>query len=238
MKRILHYALCVLVLLPAAVVPLRAGEVLDAIVVTVNHKPILLSDWDEAVCYELFMQRKAVTGLTEADRVRALQRLIDRQLLTAQMVNADSLQPSEEDLQSDLAKLRAQVPDGKDEQSWRKLLAGYGLSDELLKAHLRSELQVMNFVEVRLRPNVHVQPEEIDAYYKDQLLPDLEKTGSKLISFADVEPRIRELLTQQHMDELLDVWLHNLRQQADIRSRVSIPALRAPADLPRASGAH
>jgi hypothetical protein len=238
MRRILHYALCVLCLLPTAVAPVRAGEVLDAIVVTVNHKPILLSDWDEAICYELFMQRKALTGVAEADRATALQRLIDRQLLKAQMVNADSLQPSEEDLQTDLAKLRAQVPEGKDDGSWQKVLAGYGLSDELLKVHLRLELQVMNFVEVRLRPNVHVQPEEIEAYYKDQLLPDLEKTGSKMISFAEVEPRIRELLTQQHMDELLDAWLHNLRQQADIRRSMPVLELSAPADQPRASGAH
>jgi hypothetical protein len=238
MKRIFHYALCLLLLLPAAVMPLRAGEVLDAIVVSVNHKPILLSDWDEAVCYELFMQRKAVTKVTEADRATALQRLIDRQLLKAQMSDIHSLEPSEEDLRTGLAKLRSQVPEGRDEQGWRKLLASYGLSDELLKAHLRIELQVLNFVEVRLRPNVHVQPEEIEAYYKGQLLPDLEKTGSRMVSFADVEPRIRELLTQQHMDEMLDAWLHNLRQQADIRSSVPIPALSAPADQPRASGAH
>jgi SurA N-terminal domain len=238
MRRILHYALCLLFLSPAAVTPLGAGEVLDAIVVTVNHKPILLSDWDEAVCYELFMQRKPVVEATETDRATALQRLIDRQLLKAQMSGAHSLEPSEEDLKADLAKLRSQVPAGKDEQTWQKLLASYGLNAELLKAHLRSELQIMNFVEVRLRPNVHVQPEEIDAYYRSQLLPDLEKAGGKMISFADVEPRIHELLTQQHMDELLDAWLHNLRQQADIQHNMPIPALNASTDQPRVSGTH
>ena len=31
----------------------------------------------------------------------------------------------------------------------------------------------MNFVEVRLRPNVHVQDDEVEAYYQNQLLPDL-----------------------------------------------------------------
>jgi len=238
MKRTFHYALCLLFLLPTAAAPLRAGEVLDAIVVSVNHKPILLSDWDEAVCYELFMQRKPVAEVTEADRVTALQRLIDRQLLKTQMSGAHLLEPSEEELQSGLAKLRSQVPDGRDDESWQKLLARYALSDALLKVHLRTELQVMNFVEVRLRPNVHVQPDEIEAYYKSKLLPDLEKTGSKAISFADIEPRIRELLTQQHMDELLDAWLHNLRQQADIHCSVSIPGINAPAESPRASGAN
>ncbi len=236
MRRLFHFVTCVLFLLPAAAVPLFAGEVIDGIVVTVNHKPIFRSDWDEAVCYELFMQRKPVTQLTEADRVTALQRLIDRQLLKAQMSDAHYLQPSEEDLRNDVAKLRSQIPEGKDDQNWQKLLAGYGLTEELLKDHLRTEVEVMNFVEVRLRPNVHVQPEEIAAYYQNQLLPDLEQTGGKVISFEDVEPRIRELLTQQRMDELLDAWLHNLRQQARIWTSVPIPALKAPGEQPRASG--
>ena len=139
MKRILHFVMCVIFLLPAAAVPMFAGEIIDGIVVTVNHKPIFRSDWDEAISYELFMQRKPVTQVSEADRVTALQRLIDRQLLKAQMSDAHYLQPSEEDLQNDVAKLRAQLPEGKEDSSWQKLLAGYGLTEELLKDHLRAE---------------------------------------------------------------------------------------------------
>jgi len=237
MKRIIHLTICVLCVFPF-VLPSFGGEVLDGVVATVNHKPIFRSDWDEAVCYELFMQRRPLSQVTEADRVTALQRLIDRQLLKAQMGSVRSMQPAEEDLQSDVAKLRAQFPGGDDDQRWKALLAGYSLSEELLKEHLHTELQVMNFVEVRLRPNVHIQPEEIAAYYKERLLPDLTRAGEQTVSIADVEPKIRELLTQQHMDEMLDVWLHNLRQQADIQSSVPIPALNAPASQPRASGSN
>ena len=238
MRRILHFTTCLLLFLPVAAMPALGGEVLDSVVVTVNHKPIFRSDWDEAVCYELFMQRKPIAQMTETDRVTALQRLIDRQLLKAQMSESHSLRPSEEELKNDVVKLRAQLPEGKDDQSWQKLLARYGLTEELLKQHLRAEVEVMNFVEVRLRPNVHVQPEEVEAYYKKQLLPELETAGGKVVAFEDVEPRIRELLTQQHMDELLDAWLHNLRQQAQIWTSVPIPALKTPADQTRASGTH
>ena len=174
--------------------------------------------------------------MTESDRVLALQRLIDRQLLKAQMGNRDSMQPSDDELRQDIAKLRAQVPNGNDDESWRKLLAGYGLSEAVVEQHLRTEFQVMNFVEVRLRPNVHVQGDEVEAYYQNQLLPDLQKNGGKVVPLDEVEPRIRELLTQQRMDELLDAWLHNLRQQAEIHSSVSIPGVNAPADSARASG--
>jgi len=96
----------------------------------------------------------------------------------------------------------------------------------------------MNFVDVRLRPNVHVQPEEIEAYYKSQLLPDLQKNGGKVVALDEVEPRIRELLVQQGMDEMLDVWLHNLRQQAEIHSAIPIPAETVPVEPNRASGAN
>ena len=45
----------------------------------------------------------------------ALQRLIDRQLLEAQMGDANYMQPTEDDVQQDVDKLRAQVPNGNDD---------------------------------------------------------------------------------------------------------------------------
>jgi len=237
MKRALHFAICILVLLSAAA-PVFAGEVIDGIVATVNHEPILRSDWDDAVRFEAFMQQKKLAEVREADRVLALQHLIDRQLLKAQMGDTNYMQPKQDALQQDVDKVRAQVPNGKDDAAWQKLLASYGLNETGLKEHLRTEFQTMNFIEVRLRPTVHVQDEDVEAYYREQLIPDLQKTGGTVIAFPDVAPRIRELLTQQRMDEMLDAWLHNLRQQADIQSTVAIPGVNAPADTPRASGSN
>src|SRR5580704_17443518 len=146
MRRVFQITLCFSCLLTLTVAPLFAGEVIDGIGATVNRQPVLRSDWDEAVCFEAFMQQKPLTAVTESDRVLALQRLIDRQLLKAQMGNANYMQPSEDELRQDIAKLRAQVPQGNDDESWRKLLATYGLSDAALEQHLRTEFQVMNFV--------------------------------------------------------------------------------------------
>ena len=236
-KRIFHLTIGLFVLL--AVVPSAlAGEVIDGVVATVNRQPLFQSDWEEAICFEAFMQQKPIAQLTQADRVKALQRLIDRQLLEGQMGDETFMQASEDDLARDVAKLRAQVPNGDDDRAWQKSLTSYGLTPDRLKVHLRTEVRVMNFVEVRLRPHVHVQPEEIEAYYKSRLLPDLQKTGRAMVAFNEAEPRIRELLIQQHMDELLDAWLHNLRQQAEIHSSVPIPAGNAGADRDQPSGAN
>ncbi len=236
MRRIFQFTICFALLATATVLPAAAGEVIDGVVASVNRHPILRSDWDEAVRFEAFMQQKPVSQLSEGDRIRALQRLIDRQLLSAQMGDVSYMRPTEDKLQQDIAKLRSQVPNGNDDAAWRKLLASYGLNQESLKRHLSDEVQVMNFIEVRLRPNVHINDDEIESYYKNQLIPDLQQNGGKPIALDEVKPRIQELLTEQHIDELLDAWLHNLRQQADIHSTVTIPGVNAPEGESRAAG--
>ena len=224
MKRNISITAYLLLLLVTAL-PLSAGEVIDGVVASVNRHPILLSDWDEAMRFEAFMQQKPASALTQTERAAALRRLIDRELLSSQMGDAAYMQPSEERVQQDVAKLRAQFSGGNDDAAWQRLLASYALSESALKKHLRHEVLVMNFIEVRLRPDVHVPDEEIEAYYRDQLLPDLQKNGGKVVPLAEVKDRIQELLTEQHIDEVLDAWLHNLRQQAEIRSRVSLPGI-------------
>lgn len=228
MKPIRHITICVLLLAPLAAF---GGEVIDGVIATVNRNPVLQSDWDDAVRFEAFMQQKPLSAVTDADRVSALQRLIDRQLLITQMNDRNYLAPSREAVRDELSKMRKQIPSAASPQGWQDLLASYSLTERDLEANLRGEKQMMNFVEVRLRPNVHIQPEEVEAYYRKQILPDMEKAGVKVVTLQEIEPKIRELLVQQHMDELLDAWLHNLRQQSQIHS--TIPLSVAPSSAGR-----
>jgi hypothetical protein len=221
MKRLLHITICILLLAPVAAF---AGEVIDGVIATVNRKPLLQSDWDDAVRFEAFMQQRPLASVTEADRASALQRLIDRRLLEIQMPDANYLAPSREEVRADIAKLRAQIPAASDQQGWQRLIAAYGFTQREIEANVWREMQMMNFIEVRLRPNVHVQPEEVEAYYRTQVLPDMEKAGVKIVTLQEVGPKIRELLVQQRMDELLDAWLHNLRQQTQIQNLTPLPA--------------
>ena len=226
MKRLRHIAIPILLLIPLTAF---AGEVIDGVIATVNRKPILQSEWDDAVRYEAFMQQKPLRAVTEGDRVSALERLIDRRLLESQMSDASRLAPSRDEVRVSLARLREQIPGARDNQAWRKMLASYALKERDIEAGLRSETQMMNFIEVRLRPSVHVQPEEVEAYYRAQVLPDMEKVGVKVVTLEELEPRIREVLVEQHIDQLLDTWLHNLRQQTPIHSTIPLPARRSAA---------
>src|SRR5580765_3166695 len=72
---------------------LRAGEVLDRIVITVNGHAILQSDWQDEVRYESFVAGRTLQDVTPQDRKSALDRLIDQELLREQM-NPEESRPT------------------------------------------------------------------------------------------------------------------------------------------------
>ncbi len=49
----------------------------------------------------------------------------------------------------------------------------------MIATHLKDEVQVMNFIDVQLRPNVRIQDAEVQAYYQAKLVPDLQQSGAQ-----------------------------------------------------------
>jgi hypothetical protein len=225
MRRLIAITLTALSLVLAS--PLSAGELIDGVVATVNRRPILRSEWDEAVRFEAFLHQKALSQVSESEKTAALQRLIDRHLLAAQMEGQTALRPAQPEVSADIVKLREKFGVATDNPKWQASMHSYGLTEDEVAAHLRDEVQVMNFIDVQLRPNVRVLDAEIQAYYQSRVLPDLKQNGAKEVALEQVAPGIRELLAQQHMDEMLDAWLHNLRQQSHIQTLIPLPTINA-----------
>jgi hypothetical protein len=63
-----------------------------------------------------------------------------------------------------------------------------------------------------------IDSKSIESYYNQELLPQLRQSGAEKVRLADVTPKIRELLTQQKMNELLVAWLQDLRSGSRIRT--------------------
>lgn len=192
----------------------NAGVLVDRIVATVNNRPLLQSDWDDAVRFEAFLQDRAVASMTDEERRATLDRMIDQEVLRQQMQADFSSTPAE--MAQRLAEVRAQIPGASSEQGWHAALARYGLSEASLRERLAMQLQVLSFVELRLRPAARVDRESVESYYNEKLLPELQNKGASAPPIAEVTPQIRELLRQQRIDELLATWLGNLRSQSTI----------------------
>jgi len=55
------------------------------------------------------------------------------------------------------------------------------------------------------------------------LLPQLRQSGETDVPLAEVAPKIKELLTQKKMNQLLISWLQSLRAGSEIRSNALSP---------------
>jgi peptidyl-prolyl cis-trans isomerase SurA len=200
-------------LLPAA----RAGEVIDRIVATVNGHIILQSDWDEALCYEALLNGRALNQFADDDRGAVLDRLIDQELLGEQIKSASFQQASEAEAAARIADARKQYPEAANAEGWQTVLASFGLSEKDLVAHVQQQIDLMRLVDARLRPAVQIDSRTVEAYYREKFVPQLKQPIVDDVPTADVAAQIRELLTEQRVNELMVSWLQSLRSESKVR---------------------
>jgi len=202
-----------------------AGAVIDRIVATVNGHIILQSDWDEALCYEALLNGRSLNQFTDDDRRAVLDRLIDQELLRGQVTSADFQHASVADAQRRVAEARAGYPQAKSDNGWQNLLTQYHLTEKDLVAHVQRQMDLMRLIDIHLRPTVQIDSKTIEAYYRDRFVPQLRQSGATEVPLADVSGKIRELLTQEKVSELLVSWLQTLRSESEVRvSGASTPA--------------
>src|SRR5512147_1815248 len=109
----LKIALLVGSLLSGMGVLAQNGVVIDRIVATVNRQPLLESEWEDSLRIEAFLQGRPVSTFNDTDRKAALNRLIDRALLSQQM-QAD-YGPTAEEVSGRIQEIRAQLKGAESE---------------------------------------------------------------------------------------------------------------------------
>jgi hypothetical protein len=213
---------CSMVLFAIAL-PSRAGDVLDRIVATVNNHIILQSEWQDAVRYEAFDSGRALDQVSSADRKAALDHLIDQELLREQMRSSGFPHASGEEVQKTIQEIRKRYATAESEAGWQTELQRYGLTESELKKRVTLQVDLMGLVDSRLRPNVIIDSKSIESYYNQELLPQLRRSGAQQVPLAEVTPKIKELLTQQKMNQMLVAWLQDLRSGSRIRTETGPP---------------
>lgn len=216
--------LALALLLPFLPQAASAGEVIDRIVATVNGRVILQSDLDEALSYEAVLSGRTLGQFSDDERRAVLDRLIDQELLREQMNSAEFQHASEAEVAARVAEARRRYPEAATDEGWQALLAKFHLSQKDLEAHVGQQIDLLRLVDARLRPTVQIDSKTIEAYYREKFVPQLKQSGGSEVPLAAVTAKIRELLTEQKVNELLVSWLQTLRSESDVR----IPEASAP----------
>jgi len=194
----------------------RAGEVLDRIVAKVNGHIILQSDWQDALRFDAFVDNRPLDQLSADDRKAALDRLIDQELLREQMRSSDFQHATAAAVDRRIAGIRTEY---SDEEGWQAALARYGLTEQEVRERVTLQLDLMQLVDAHLRPTVNIDAASIESYYNQELLPQLRQSGAKQPALSEVTPKIKEVLTQQKVNQLLVAWLQSLRSGSEIQTQ-------------------
>ena len=194
---------------------LLAGELLDRIVSTVNTHVILQSDWNDEVRFEAFMSGRKPEDVTVEQRKAALDRLIDQELLREQMRMTDLKPAGGDAIKKQIDDLKIGELREHPGQTWEATLSQYQLTDKIVEEHVAAELEQFQLVDLRFRPAVQVSDAAVEKYYREQIIPKL--PGSDPLSLNDATPKIREVLIQEKINQLLSSWLETLHSQAQIQ---------------------
>jgi peptidyl-prolyl cis-trans isomerase SurA len=221
-KKAIAWGALFLFLSAVALQAVQIGEVIDRIVATVNGHIILQSDWDEALCYEALLSGRTLGQFSEEDRRAVLDRLIDQELLSEQMRLASFQHASEAEAAAQINEARKQYPDAITPDGWQAVLGRLGLREKDLVSHVQQQLDLMRLVDAHLRPAVQIDSKTIEAYYREKFVPQLKQSGAGDVPLADVSAKIRELLTQEKVNELMVSWLQSLRSESQV-SRPGAP---------------
>jgi hypothetical protein len=200
----------------ALAVQAAAGPIIDRVVANVNGHVVLQSDWEQEVAFEALSNGRDPDSFTAIERKAALDRLIDQELLREQ-VRPSQPAPADQ-IAARVAEVRKLNSEGATDEHWTAMLQRYGLTQRELEKRLGDQIRLMKLVEDRLRPSIQIDQQAVEAYYHDELLPNMKKAGSRAAPLTDVFGRIKDLLTEKKMNELLSGWLASLRSGSQIKS--------------------
>ena len=182
-------------------------RVVDRIVARVEDDIILQSQVRELASFQVL-----IDGQAESDD-KLLQELIEQWVVATEANASHFPQPADFEVDREMARLVEQFPNVEKYQARLKEL---GISDNQVRQLLTREIYDERYVDYKFRPSVQVEANDIEEYYKKELLPELAKKNQPAPAFTSVEEEIREVLTQRGISTLTAKWLDDTKSRLKI----------------------
>jgi hypothetical protein len=183
-------------------------EVIDRIVARVDDDIILSSDILDLARYQILVDGKAQSDSEILDH------LIDQYIVRNEAKAAFFPEPSEQDVQHSLERLKRSFS-SPEEFAEREKQAG--LTDHDVLRIVKSQLYLSNYLDSRFRASINVNDQDIDEYYKTRVVPRAESRGQTPPTLEAATPYIKEVLVQRAINVQADRWLKESRNRLQIQ---------------------
>lgn len=192
------------IVLAAALWPTAASaqRVVDRIVARVGNGAIAQSELNELGRYQMLVDGREQPA---EDRLRDLaeQWIVERE--AALSGYTASGKPQVEKAYAELQKRFGS------KQAFEARLKQLGLTDAEVKHLQERELFLARFLDYKFRPEAQVEEQQVEAYYRNTLEPELKKSGQAVPSLEQVADQVRELLIQKQISQKAEQWLNQMR---------------------------
>lgn len=208
MRKWLTLTACFLGLSPAAS-HVRAQQVVDRIVARVETEIILQSDVRQLSRYQAFLDGKPQS---DAD---ILNRLIDQWIVRSEAGVARFPQPSDEDVNRSIERLKRSFSSLEEFQTRQKQS---GITDDEIRRFVRAQLYLSNYLDSRFRPSTQIDEKSIEDFYRSRVVPRAESRNQTPPTLENARDFIQEALVQRAINEQADLWLRESRTRVRVET--------------------
>jgi parvulin-like peptidyl-prolyl isomerase len=191
----------------AAFAPAQTTRVVDHIVARIEGDIILQSQVRQLGAFQQLIEGRAETD----DKL--LEELIEQWVVETEASAAHFPEPAQSEVDRELKRLQEHFASP---EKYAARLKEQGLSSADVRQLLSRQIYVERYLDYKFRPSVQVEPADIEAYYRKELLPELSKKNQPAPARAAVEEKIRELLVQRGISDLTAKWLDETKSRLKI----------------------
>ena len=185
-----------------------AAEV-DGIAARIGNDVLTESEVRELEGYQKLLEGHA------QDRAKVVDELIDQWIVRTDALATKFPRPTDVEVSHEFEALLGEF---RSREEFQTRLTQIGLTQDEVREVLEQQLYYIRFLNYKFHAVTEVSAAQIAAYYQQEFLPELRKRGLSVPPLNKVEAQIRQLLTQEEINEKADQWL----EQAKARLRIVI----------------
>ncbi len=188
--------------------PTPAGaRIVDGVAARIEGDIITESEVRELSAFQLLVDGKS------KPRGDVINELADQWIVRGEAKTELFPSPSKEDVDRAYQQFVKQFPSA---DVFKARCAAAGLSDAAVRRMIEQQLYLSRFLDYRFRPQAQMEPQDIEAYYEKEFVPQLKAHNEAVPSVDSVADTIREVLIQRAINDNSTKWLDDTRGRLQI----------------------
>lgn len=183
------------------------GKQIDGIAVRIGSDVVTESEVRQLEDYQ-----RLVDGQAQS-RSAVIQELVDQWIVRAEAATSNFPHPTSDEVAQEYQALVKQFS-GLD--NLQKRMNEMGLTTDAVRQMLERQLYYTRFLNYKFHAAAEVTSAQIESYYQKDFKAELARRGLSIPPLDKVEAQIRELLTQEVINEKAALWL------ADAKAKLKI----------------